>query len=186
MKETLEKVRDFAADAHGEQIRKYLKEPYINHPVRVMDTCRKVTDDVTILSAALLHDVLEDTDTDEKAMREFLKTLMDPEKVEKTVSIVIELTDVYTKDKYPKLNRRLRKDKELFRIAKTSAEAQTVKYADIIDNAPDTAEYDPDFAPKFLHEYQAILKKANKGDPLLYETAKTTVESTLKQLSSHD
>ena len=61
--EDLEKIRHFADQAHGGQLRKYTPERYIVHPVRVMETLKKYTDDLTVLAAALLHDVLEDTTT---------------------------------------------------------------------------------------------------------------------------
>lgn len=57
MEEVLEQIRDFADKAHGEQMRKYTPERYIVHPVRVMKICREYTDDITVLAAALLHDV---------------------------------------------------------------------------------------------------------------------------------
>ena len=70
----LEEVKSFASEAHGEQKRKYTPEPYIVHPIRVMEICKKYTDDVRILSAALLHDVLEDTSVTEKEMFQFLNS----------------------------------------------------------------------------------------------------------------
>jgi (p)ppGpp synthase/HD superfamily hydrolase len=54
-------ITDFADIAHGSQMRKYTPERYIVHPARVMRLCQEYTDDVTVLAAALLHDVLEDT-----------------------------------------------------------------------------------------------------------------------------
>ncbi|MDF2448383.1 MAG: metal-dependent phosphohydrolase [Bacteroidota bacterium] len=57
----LDQIREFADKAHGEQMRKYTPGRYIVHPIRVMNTCKRVTYDICILAAALLHDVLEDT-----------------------------------------------------------------------------------------------------------------------------
>jgi len=58
---------------------------YIVHPAEVMEICSQYTNDITILAAALLHDVLE---------------------------LTAELTDIYTKEDYPKFNRRVSKDRE--------------------------------------------------------------------------
>jgi guanosine-3',5'-bis(diphosphate) 3'-pyrophosphohydrolase len=91
------------------------------------------------------------------------------------------LTDVYIKAEYPKWNRRKRKDKEAARLANTSAEAQTVKYADIIDNAPEIAEKDPDFAKRFLPEYRALLRKITRGNAELHAIAVETVNSHLEK-----
>ena len=55
-----------AAQAHQFQKRKDGKTPYISHPMRVAMTLSLIfhVEDPTILSAALLHDVIEDTATD--------------------------------------------------------------------------------------------------------------------------
>lgn len=51
-----------AATAHCGQRRKYTNEPYIVHPLEVIQILMQhgITDEV-ILSAAVLHDVIEDT-----------------------------------------------------------------------------------------------------------------------------
>ncbi len=56
----------FAARAHRHQIRKDGQTPYIAHPFRVCLIVRHVfgIDDPSHLTAALLHDTIEDTTTD--------------------------------------------------------------------------------------------------------------------------
>jgi (p)ppGpp synthase/HD superfamily hydrolase len=57
----------FAADRHRDQRRKGPeRSPYINHPIEVAELLATVggVDDPVTLQAALLHDTLEDTDTD--------------------------------------------------------------------------------------------------------------------------
>ncbi len=174
--EILEKVRDFADRAHGDQMRKYTPERYIVHPVRVMKLCREYNQDVRVLSAALLHDVLEDTPVDREEMLGFLKGIMPSADALKVLGLVVELTDVYIKKDYPYLNRTKRKQLEAERIAKTSRDAQTIKYADMIDNCTEIIEHDPDFAVRFLSEYKNIIQRIPKGDPRLYERAVKTVE----------
>lgn len=49
-----------AATAHDGQYRKGTNTPYIVHPVRVAQLVRRVSRDERVISAALLHDVLED------------------------------------------------------------------------------------------------------------------------------
>ncbi len=94
MNPTLEKIKGFAEKAHGQQRRKYSDERYISHPIRVMEMCAQYTDDDGMLAAALLHDVLEDTSVTEKEMREFLHGVMLPETADRTLEMVVELTDV--------------------------------------------------------------------------------------------
>lgn len=62
---------EFAAQAHAGQDRKGDGSPYIRHPVEVARLLHRegVDDDVTT-AAALLHDVVEDTDVDAAEIRE--------------------------------------------------------------------------------------------------------------------
>src|SRR5690554_4409919 len=106
MDAALEKIRVFASEAHGLQRRKFADEPYINHPIRVMQICQEYNNDVSVLAAALLHDVLEDTETDRDMIKQFLQTVFNEERVYRILALVEELTDIYTKKHYPKLNRR--------------------------------------------------------------------------------
>jgi guanosine-3',5'-bis(diphosphate) 3'-pyrophosphohydrolase len=183
MDNILEKIKNFADIAHGDQKRKYTPERYIVHPVRVMQICREHTNELPLLAAALLHDVLEDTPTTQNEIKEHLITLMDINQANYSLKLIIELTDVYTKDNYPKWNRRKRKTAEAIRIEKTSADSQTVKYADIIDNCIEIINYDADFANVFLRECKAILKKIPKGNKQLYERAVKTVDDCINKLN---
>lgn len=182
MDEILKKIKSFATNAHGKQKRKFTEEPYINHPIRVMEICKQYTNNRPILAACLLHDVLEDTPVSEGELKEFLKETMQPEEADKTFNLVIDLTDVYIKGDYPKLNRKKRKNKEAGRLRETDPDAQTVKYADSIDNAIDITENDKEFAKQFLSEVQFLLTKMNKGNPELYERATQTVKDCFKKL----
>jgi guanosine-3',5'-bis(diphosphate) 3'-pyrophosphohydrolase len=180
--EILEKIKAFATKAHGEQKRKFTGEQYINHPVRVMEICMAYTHDRPSLAAALLHDVLEDTEVKENEMEAFLKDVMPKEEAKKTLELVIWLTDVYVKEDYPSLNRRKRKNKEADRLSKSHPDAQTVKYADSIDNAIDITKNDTDFAGKFLDEVGYLLTRMDKGNKELYERAVQTIEDCKREL----
>jgi (p)ppGpp synthase/HD superfamily hydrolase len=182
MDQVLEKIKDFADRAHGEQTRRYSADRYIVHPVRVMKICRQHTQDLAILSAAILHDVLEDTDVRKDEMADFLREVMEHSQAERTLKFVIELTDIYVKANYPKWNRRKRKNKEADRLEKVSPEAQTIKYADIIDNSGEIATHDPDFALKYLDEASWLLHKMTKGNKQLRERALETVKAEKEML----
>jgi (p)ppGpp synthase/HD superfamily hydrolase len=185
MEEVLERVRDFADRAHGEQTRKYTPDRYIVHPERVMEICRRFTSSVPILAAALLHDVLEDTSTTKHQIQDFLLTLMNEKDAKHTLRLVVELTDIYTKSNYPQLNRKKRKAKEAERLGQASTDAQLIKYADIIDNVKEIVDHDADFADVFLHECKLLLKSMNKGNQELYKEAINVVEASLKKLSEN-
>ena len=186
MNATLESVKQFADQAHGEQRRKFSDERYIVHPIRVMETCTSYTDDECILAAALLHDVLEDTKVTAEEMERFLMEIMSPIAAARTVELVVELTDIYTKKKYPALNRRARKSKESERLAGISSDAQTIKYADIIDNATNIFVNDPDFAVVFLQEGKRVLLRMEKGDTELQDRAIKIVNDCLELLDSKE
>lgn len=58
----LKEALDFAAKAHENQFRKS-GEPYIIHPILVSSIVASITNDESMAIAALLHDIVEDTDT---------------------------------------------------------------------------------------------------------------------------
>jgi GTP pyrophosphokinase len=65
----LRKAYVFAGQAHKGQVRRS-GEPYLSHPLEVTNYLADMRLDKTTLVAALLHDVLEDTDTTPAAIRE--------------------------------------------------------------------------------------------------------------------
>ncbi len=58
----LEQAYQFAANAHKGQVRKKTTIPYIMHPVEASIITFEMTDDVSVIIAAILHDVVEDTE----------------------------------------------------------------------------------------------------------------------------
>ena len=184
MEQILEQIKAYADQAHGDQRRKYTPERYIAHPVRVMEICRQYHPTLPVLAAALLHDVLEDTPVKPGALQEFLLSVMGPADANKTLKLITELTDIYTKEAWPRLNRRLRKAKEGERLAKVSACAQTIKYADIMDNSLAISGQDMDFAPVYLKEAVQLLNRMEHGSPELRARARELVENELAVLGA--
>lgn len=181
MQDKLTQIKNFADNAHGSQMRKYSNERYIVHPIRVMQLCEPYTNQIEVLAAALLHDVLEDTPITEVELTEFLQEILTNEQTQKTIQLVVELTDVYTKENYPQWNRNYRKTLETERIKNISADAQTIKYADILDNAHEITRSDPHFAPRFLKECLQILNVASKGNETLYQLAQYKLLKELRK-----
>ena len=56
----IDKAIEFATKAHEGQYRKGTKRPYIVHPVEVGDIVATMPDDEEVISAAVLHDTIED------------------------------------------------------------------------------------------------------------------------------
>ena len=179
--EILEKVRAFADEAHSNQKRKFTNERYIVHPVRVMDIVREYSQELPVLAATLLHDVIEDTPVGKRELGNFLATVMEKNTALRTLELVEELTDVYVKTDYPTMNRRSRRNKEVERLSMTSPEAQTIKYADIIDNIGDIAKQGNDFSLVYLRECKQMLQALDKGDPRLYQLALRMVDQFMRE-----
>ena len=60
----------FAAKCHEGQLRKGTEVPYIVHPMEACAIAATLTSDPEVLSAAVLHDVLEDAGIGERELRE--------------------------------------------------------------------------------------------------------------------
>lgn len=66
----------FARKHHAGVPRKYSGKPYYTHPLAVYTILKGVTKDENVLCAALLHDLIEDTDvTYEDLVKEFGKII---------------------------------------------------------------------------------------------------------------
>lgn len=57
---SVDKAIEFATKAHEGQFRKGTKRPYIVHPIEVCDIVSSMTTDEEVISAAVLHDTVED------------------------------------------------------------------------------------------------------------------------------
>lgn len=69
-------------------------------------------------------------------------------------------------------------------LAAASGDAQTIKYADIIENSAEFASQETDFSEVFLREYNALLKKMDKGNPALRQRALKIVEAEQEKLKN--
>jgi GTP pyrophosphokinase len=73
----LRKAYEFAARSHGEQ-KRHSGEPYITHPIEVATIVAGLNVDMASIIAAILHDVVEDTDISLSVIeKEFGKTIAD-------------------------------------------------------------------------------------------------------------
>jgi guanosine-3',5'-bis(diphosphate) 3'-pyrophosphohydrolase len=133
----------FAAYKHREGTRKDEEEsPYINHPLEVARTLAiegGVQDDI-ILAAAILHDTIEDTKTEERELRARFGR--------EVASIVVEVTDDET---LPKAER---KRLQIEHAHSLSPRAKLVKLADKIANVRDVLYRPPaDWSAERREEY---------------------------------
>ncbi len=169
MSDTIEKVKEVATRLHGDQKRKYSGDPYVSHTFRVSDTVKENGGDKAMIYAAILHDVLEDTPTTESELLNEMMAIVGPGVAMDVIRLVNELTDVFTHESYPDLNRAGRKEMEAIRMGRISPRAQTIKYADLLDNSKDILVNDPKFAKVYLKEKEIILRYMNRGNKTLYQ-----------------
>jgi len=165
-------VLNFTKACHYGQRRKYDGKPYWTHPLAVAKRLSNIGCDYDfMIEIALLHDVFEDQydKCDEVTMLNGLKlcgySYFDAMFI---VRGVIELTDVYTHERAPDMNRAIRKEKEAIRLWNTSSVAQTVKYADLIENTISIVQHDRNFANVYLEEKEFILKGMRDGHCVLF------------------
>ena len=155
-------VIEFAREAHEGQKRKYTGEDYINHPIEVASLVRKLNPiNIELQLAAILHDVLEDTKVTHEEMRTFLFKILSVEEAKTVFGLVVELTDVFTKEAFPEFNRKKRKELEAERLSFASLDARFIKTMDMKDNLKSIMEHDPKFAKVFLAEKDYLMKKMN-------------------------
>jgi GTP diphosphokinase / guanosine-3',5'-bis(diphosphate) 3'-diphosphatase len=143
----------FAAAKHRDQRRKDREaSPYINHPISLACILAKEAgiSDPIVLSAALLHDTIEDTDA---TIQE-----LECEFGEVVASVVMEVTD----DK--SLPKHVRKRLQVEHAATISDRAKLVKLADKICNLRDMASSPPaDWSIERRREYFDWAKEVIDG-----------------------
>lgn len=162
MNDIVEKARIFATAAHASvgQLRKYTNEPYIVHPIEVVKILREVGATDSMLAAAYLHDVVEDTGVGiDLIEKEFGLTI---------VNMVRDLTDDFGHD-YG--NRATRKAAYRDQLANSSPSVHTIKIADIISNCSSIMKYDPNFAMTYIPECIDTLNVLKEGNKTLWERA---------------
>ncbi len=162
----LDRALTFAKQAHGDQVRKYTGEPYVSHLIEVAQKVDDHGGDIVMQTAAILHDVVEDTPvTIQQVHDAFGKAVSD---------LVYWLTDV---SKPQDGNRAFRKAMDADHLAKAPRDAQFIKLADLISNSRSIIEHDPSFAKVYVKEKQHLLSVMTKvQDTKLYAIAKKIVE----------
>lgn len=148
----------YAEYHHRNQVRKYTNEPYINHPKNVVKIVSEVIHTETMIKAAWLHDIVEDTNI----------TLADIDSIFglDVAMIVEELTDI---SKPSDGNRIVRKLIDRVHTSNASPAAKTIKLADLIDNSKSIIQYDTKFAMVYMAEKKLLLEVLQDGNEELYD-----------------
>ena len=120
----IDKAMRFATKAHEGQVRKGTSRPYIVHPIEVGDIVSTMTKDEEVISAAILHDTIEDC---KGVTRDVLKE----EFSERVASLVAQESEDKSK------TWRERKGTTIQRIRTAQREVQMIWLADKLSNMRD-------------------------------------------------
>jgi guanosine-3',5'-bis(diphosphate) 3'-pyrophosphohydrolase len=162
----------FAARAHQHQVRKDQRTPYASHPFRVCLILRQVfgIDDPRILTAAILHDTLEDTQTDFDDLEE------------KFGREVAAWASALSKDK-----RQPEKDREEAYVAQLMAapwQVKVCKLADLFDNMMDAQQLGSTQTKKAFQKFGRYLEAMGDHPPSEIRSAYEVVKQLLTELTS--
>ena len=147
----------FAREAHAKQMRKYTGNPYADHLAEVAGIVATVPHDEAMISAAWLHDCVEDCGV--------TLGVIDYNFGSTIAAMVSGLSDLETG------NRAERKAASRARLAACSGRVQTIKCADLISNTSSIVMHDPKFAVTYLEEKRLLLEVLTKADPDLLRLA---------------
>jgi hypothetical protein len=152
LEEGSEEALQYATKAHAGQTRAG-GDPYITHPMRVADHIKQYKQSHNLdalISAAYLHDTVEDTDTTHEALHDLFGGLV--------ASLVKELTSD------PEQIKKVGKAQYLaHKMAAMSSYALVIKLADRLDNVKDiTTARTPQWRQKYKNETEHILNYIEK------------------------
>jgi guanosine-3',5'-bis(diphosphate) 3'-pyrophosphohydrolase len=138
----LTEAYNFSAIKHTKQRRKGILDiPYINHPIEVANVLSHTDNnvDIPLLTAAVLHDTLEDTDTTFEEITEVFG--------DEIASTVREVTDDMS------LSKERRRQIQIDKALSLSVNAKKIKIADKICNILDIIQTRYHWNDRQKHEY---------------------------------
>jgi len=154
------KALEFAAGRHRAQFRKGVdRSPYINHPIQVAHVLANEggEKDPVLITATILHDVIEDTVRTKKEKKQLIEQIREIFG-EEVLSITLEVTD----DK--SLCKKERKRMQIVHAPKLSEKAKKLKLADKTMNVRDITAHPPEIWPlKRIRKYLDWSEKVVAG-----------------------
>ena len=170
--ETPEQVQFFnaiklAIQSHAGQKRKYTGVPYIYHLLDVAQILiENELNDTDLLTAAVLHDIIEDTEqTKESLSAKFNKNV---------VELVLEVTNV---SKLSDGNRHTRKEIDRKHLINASISGKQIKLADICSNISGLSSLDPSFSKIYIPEKKKLIEDLKEGSLILYKKASLLIQN---------
>lgn len=146
----IQKAIEYAKVKHSGQNRLFSKEPYVNHPIRVMqiiDENKKTNRKEDLFIAAILHDILEETSTSEE---EIEKTFG-----KKVLELVKELTT--NEEERKKIGKTKYLLEKMSNPEKMSNWGLIIKLADRLDNLSDNDKQPREFKERYFKQTKEII-----------------------------
>ncbi len=174
-----ELAENFAKEKHSGQIRKLQNEPYFNHVERVSKILKENKKSHAInelVAAALLHDTLENTNTNEKELADNFGELI--------TSIVKELTT--NKEETKKVGKDNYLAEKMSDPKKMSSWALAIKLADRLDNVSDLHKGTKEFRERYVNETNHILRTLEEKRKLTYtqQNLVQKIKEKIKEISA--
>ena len=154
------RAETYAKLMHKGQLRKYTGEDYVQHPIAVAQIVATVDHTEEMLMAAVLHDVVEDTDATIQEVCNLFGF--------NVAYLVYHLTDISQPEDG---NRATRKAIDRGHNARGNAQAQTIKVADLVHNSASIAQHDYNFWKVYRHEKMDTLDELTLADKTLRNKA---------------
>ena len=162
-----DKAAKFAIDAHHGTERRGKGSPYIIHVMEAAEIVATMTNDPELLAAAMLHDVIEDTDvTKEDIEKEFGSRIAE---------LVAGESDPDIKGESEEATWKARKEFVIERLAKESREAKMVALGDKLSNMRAIAR-------DFDEKGDELWKIFHAPDPHLHEWHYRGLAESMKEL----
>lgn len=160
----------FAMKAHGDQ-KRIGGEKYINHPFRVAKRTEKFfPDNEPVVLAAMLHDVLEDTDVDSDWMSDYFGFVV--------TKYVKYLTNT---PKVEGINSRQRFITDMTHLKNAPKEIESVKLIDRLDNLVNASLFKPSFLKVYHQESLLMLDMLDRAESDLRDELNDVLSTIQKQ-----
>lgn len=173
-----EKLLEWVKHCHEGQLIRWTAEPYLNHLTVVAGFAAIIPLGYEI---GLCHDLLEETGITKLQLQNQLRSVgYDDLETSLISGCVSELTNVFTKESFPEVDKKTRKKREAARLTYVSSAAQTVKYADLLYNIQWVLKYDLKHAKKYLQKKKFLVLSMNCGNQVLHERVIKTIEDALR------
>jgi len=174
------KLINWVREQHAGQLIKDTDAPYSEH---LLEVANRVANAATLtFEIGLCHDLLEKTMVTLNALLAQLNDFgYNPDEAEHIGGCVNELTRHFTKAENP-LPKKMRKALEDERLVQISADAQTVKYADLSYNAGWMMAHDRHHAKDYLQSKLVLIREMTAGQAELRSQVSAQFRDLLLEL----